>query len=51
MIGKAYSNILHIPMFGYGAKTLLKTGSSSGLFPISRDLRNPFVPNHHEIID
>ena len=51
MIAGAYENVLHIPMFGYSAKTISKAGDAAELFPLSRDLRNPFVPNNADIID
>jgi hypothetical protein len=51
LITKGYSNILNIPMFGYGAKTIFRTGSASNFFPLSRNLLNPFIPNDEDIID
>jgi hypothetical protein len=53
MIAKAYSNILSIPIFGYGAKTIPKVEElkASDMFPNSRDLRNPLIPNDIKIIN
>jgi hypothetical protein len=51
LIAKGYSNVLNIPMFGYGAKTILRTGQASDFFPISRYLLNPFIPNNEDVID
>lgn len=50
LICEGYSNIFSIPMFGYGAKTVLRKGESSELFPLSRDLRNPFISNDEDLI-
>ena len=38
-------------MFGYSAKTSPNANKAAPIFPISKDLRNPFITNHDEIID
>lgn len=51
MLSHAYRNILNLPIFGYGAKTSSFSNKSSHLFPLSRFLRNPFIPNDENSID
>jgi hypothetical protein len=45
MITQSFTNVTNIAMFGYGAKTSSYTKTASQLFPISKNLRNPFLPN------
>ncbi len=45
MVSNSYSNVTNIPIFGYGAKTSSYSPNSTPLFPITRRIRNPFVPN------
>lgn len=45
-----YSNELFIPIFGYGAKTFKGSSETSNIFPMSRNMSNPLVPNQEEII-
>lgn len=45
MISDCYSNVTNIPIFGYGAKTSSYSPNSAPLFPITRRIRNPLVPN------
>ena len=40
-----YSNELFIPIFGYGAKTFKGSSETSHIFPLSRNMSNPLVPN------
>eukprot|EP00347_Sterkiella_histriomuscorum_P011703 403371431 len=51
MICESYSNILNIPIFGYSAKTTKNADKAASFFPITQDLRNPFVTNDPELID
>jgi hypothetical protein len=51
MICDSYSNVLHLPIFGYGAKTIPKSNQTAEVFPLSSDLRNPFVSNDKEVIN
>lgn len=41
----------NFPVFGYGAKTFNKAQNSSDFFPLSLDLRNPFIANHYKVLD
>ena len=45
MIAGTYGNILNIPIFGYGAKTSRFSSKASGMFPLTRSIRNPYTPN------
>lgn len=45
-----YSNELFIPIFGYGAKTFKGSSETCHVFPLSRNMSNPLVPNQGEII-
>ena len=38
-------------MFGYSAKTSKISPNQADLFPLSKDLRNPFISNNHQVID
>lgn len=51
MICYSYSNVLHLPIFGYGAKTISRSTTSASFFPLSSDLRNPFVSNEVDVIN
>ena len=51
MIAESYQNILNIPVFGYAAKTTPVSNKAAKIFPLSADLRNPFITNDPELID
>jgi len=51
LICDSYSNNLNIPIFGYAAKTSKLAPDQADLFPLSKDLRNPFISNNVEAID
>ena len=51
MIANFYSNVTNLPIFGYGAKTIPSQKKSSPMFPLTRNIRNPFTPNFPETID
>ena len=51
MICDSYQNILNIPIFGYSAKTFKAAQRGASLFPLSRDLKNPFVSNNEQILN
>jgi hypothetical protein len=38
-------------MFGFGAKTSPYSQQTCSIFPLSRSLRNPFIPNDSNVID
>lgn len=46
MITRCYENILNLAVFGYGAKTTMHSPKVANFFPVSRSIRNPFIPNH-----
>jgi len=50
MIGESFKNVLHIPMFGFGGKTHKFSNESCDLFPLTRNLQNPFVYNDPECL-
>lgn len=41
-----YSNVTNIPIYGYSAKVSSQSVGISQVFPLSRDLRNPFIYNN-----
>jgi Copine len=43
---ESYSNIMNIPIYGYSAKASSNSVGISQIFPLSRDLRNPFIFNN-----
>lgn len=45
LLSESYSNILNLPIFGFGAKTCKVSQKASALFPLTRSIRNPFTPN------
>lgn len=45
-ICKSYQSSLNIPIFGYSAKIQSQASGPSQIFPISRDLKNPFIYNN-----
>lgn len=47
----SYSNVLQMPIFGYGAKTISRAATSASLIPLSIDLRNPFVSNEVDVVN
>ena len=51
MLSHAYRNILQLPIFGYGSKTNPFSQKTCHLFPLSRLIRNPLVPNDENEID
>lgn len=51
MIGHFYRNITNLAIFGYGAKTVSTQKKASEMFPLTRNIRNPFTPNTNELID
>ena len=51
MLASAYSNILNLPIFGFGAKTSPFLQVASQLFPITRTIRNPYSPNDPQVLD
>ena len=51
LICDGYKNVFHVPIFGYGAKTIMRKGASSDMFPLSRDLNNPFISNSEKVIN
>lgn len=51
MIANSYANVTNLAIFGYGAKTLSTQKKSTPMFPLTRNIRNPFTPNHPEMID
>lgn len=51
MICSSYPANLNIPIFGYSAKTSKLSTVQADLFPLSKDLRNPFIPNDEAVID
>ena len=50
MISQSYGNVLNLPIFGYGAKTCNYSPKATAMFPLSRSIRNPFVPNDPETL-
>ena len=50
LISDSYSSITNIAMFGYGAKTAAVAPSATAMFPLTRKIRNPFVPNDKDAI-
>jgi hypothetical protein len=51
MIAESYNNVTNLAIFGYGAKTSSFSQKSSQLFPLSKNIRNPFTPNDDETIE
>lgn len=51
MLADSYKNILNIPVLGYSAKTIPASTTSAPIFPVSQDLRNPFITNDPDVID
>ena len=51
MIAQNYANVTNLAIFGYGAKTITTQKKSSLMFPLTRNIRNPFTPNHPDVID
>ncbi len=51
MICENYKNNYNIPIFGYAAKTNKLSPNQADLFPLSKDLRNPFISNTMSVID
>ena len=51
MLSHSYRNILNLPILGYGSKTNAVSNKTSHLFPLSRSIRNPFIPNDENSID
>ena len=51
MISKQYSNNLTFPIYGFGAKTNKNATTQSDIFPLTKDLRNPFISNDPKAID
>lgn len=51
MLALNYQNVTNLAIFGYGAKTLSTQKKSTAMFPLTRNIRNPFTPNDPDIID
>ena len=45
MVSQSFKNLSHIPVFGFGAKTSRFCKKATPLFPLSRNIRNPFITN------
>lgn len=41
----------NLAIFGYGAKTSIYCKKSTGMFPLSRNIRNPFIANSKQALD
>lgn len=50
MIGESHSNITNLSVFGFGAKTSAHSKKSTPMFPLTRNIRNPFVPNQPDLL-
>lgn len=50
MIGESHSNITNLSVFGYGAKTSSCSKRATPMFPLTRNIRNPFVANQPEFL-
>ncbi len=44
MITSSYA-VTNVAVFGFGAKTTQYSKQASNLFPLNRNLQNPFIPN------
>lgn len=44
-ICSSFANVTALPIYGYSAKTSAQSAEVSQVFPLSRDLRNPFIFN------
>lgn len=51
LICKNYKGVLSIPMFGYAAKTTKDSPDPADFFPLSMQLKNPFVSNVEAYLD
>jgi hypothetical protein len=51
MICESYKNITNLAIFGFGAKTSNQCKKSTAIFPLTRSIRNPFIPNYIDSID
>lgn len=49
-IANSYTNVTTLPIFGFGAKTSTYSPKATFMFPLSRRIRNPFVPNDPDTI-
>lgn len=50
LISSSYLNVTNLAIFGYGAKTSLYCKKASTMFPLSRNIRNPFIANSNQAI-
>ena len=50
LIASSYANVTNLPIFGFGAKTSKYSSKATGLFPLTRSIRNPFTPNDDETL-
>ena len=50
LIASSYANVTNLPIFGFGAKTSKYSSKATGMFPITRSIRNPFTPNDDETL-
>jgi hypothetical protein len=51
MIASSYSNVTNLPLFGFGAKTSKFSPQAAAIFPVTRNIRNPFISNDEDTID
>jgi hypothetical protein len=50
MVAASYSNVMNLGIFGYGASTSAVAPQATSMFPLTRRIRNPFVPNDMAMI-
>lgn len=50
LIASSYANVTNLPIFGFGAKTSKYSTKATGMFPLTRSIRNPFTPNDDETL-
>jgi hypothetical protein len=50
MVAASYSNVTNLGIFGYGASTSPVAPQATSMFPLTRRIRNPFVPNDMSVI-
>lgn len=50
LIASSYANVTNLPIFGFGAKTSKYSSKATGMFPLTRSIRNPFTPNDDETL-
>jgi hypothetical protein len=52
MISKdVFSQEVHIPIFGFGAKTFPNSSEVANIFPVSQNMTNPFIRNKEDTLN